>query len=76
MVLEGRKEGSSIIFYGFGLTTPERAKGSFTLLGETMGYQTHDNLITFSNGLGSLKTKSGGRFRGVEVGMGLAGILS
>ncbi len=25
-----------------------------------MGYRTHDSLITFNNGLGPLKTKSGG----------------
>ncbi len=35
-------------------------KGSVTLRDEIMLCQTHDSLITFNNGLGSLKTKSGG----------------
>ncbi len=35
-------------------------KGSFALRDETMWYQTHGILITFNNGLGPLKTKSGG----------------
>ncbi len=39
-------------------------KGSFALHDETMWYRTHDSLITFNNGLGPLKTKSGGGFRG------------
>ncbi len=38
------------------------SKGSFTLRDETMCCRTHDSLITFNiNGLGPLKTKSGGR---------------
>ncbi len=43
---------------------PKRAsyggKGSFTLRDETMRCRTHDSFITFNNGLGPLKTISGG----------------
>ncbi len=45
-------------------------KGPFTLRDETMSYQTLDCLITFNNGLGPLKTKSG---RGVSQGDGSGG---
>ncbi len=38
--------------------------GSFTLRDKTMWYRTHDSLITFNNGLGPLKTKSGGGLKG------------
>ncbi len=33
-------------------------KGTFTLLDSTILYRTHDNLITYNNGLGPLMTKS------------------
>ncbi len=36
------------------------SKGPFTLRDETMCYWTRGSLITFNNGLGTLKTKSGG----------------
>ncbi len=39
-------------------------KCSFTLRDETMWYQKHDGLITFNNGLGPLKTNSGGGLKG------------
>ncbi len=48
------------------------AKASFTLRDETMRYQTHDSLTTFNNGLGLLKTKSGG---GSREGVGWEDVL-
>ncbi len=45
----------------------DETKGSFTLRDETMWYQTNDNLIAFNNGLGPLKTKSGGRGKEGDV---------
>ncbi len=39
-------------------------KGSFTLHNKTLRCWTHGNLVTFNNGLGPLKTKSGGGLQG------------
>ncbi len=50
---ERRSQGSAKLVAG---------KGSFTLRDKPMWYRTHDSLITFNNGLRTLKTKSGGGF--------------